>query len=665
LRFLIGSEKGAVSLYLIIITTVIFFFNAILIDFARIMAAERQTNNAVKAGIRSVLSAYDTELQRYGLYAIGISEEDAKKVFNHVVHQNLSSDLSPDFFKLIDTQLNEETVNLQFKHQLSDQEIMEQQILEEMKYKAPAEVLLEVVDKLSPIEQKMKNASEEVKESKQEINKYEEFKQTIQKIDTDMNELIELQNDIQPVRNIAHLYELSVDQDVDQDQNENQEAESTMNKERYLKIINKAVGDATRITSLEETLEENILVAIAISKSLKEYKTNTTTVNGDTDCGIPNNKEHDLEFKELETLDFTSYIDVKESLQALRTDLKSNSTSSENIADQVNVIIVNHDVYFDHVLVQNNRVNKLVQKINGIENQVKIIEKCFNKQRAETGQELDATMQELEGTIQDDDYKALKRFYEKYKTTQLHRGFSKDIGNEATELGEEAISLMDVVFGKVSGMMVNLRDEAYINEFALSKFNYLTFQEGKAFDPVTLVEHRLKQQENEYILYGMHAPKVNTASALAEIFTIRLAIRTVEGFEKYKYLGVPKLIAISAITHGIIKANQDLIALKAGHEVVLTKYTPNIKLNYLNYIRLFLLIHSDKSNKISRIQSLIELNTSKNLAEKHTYIRASASTSIRLWFIPGVMKVLDNVNVLDGDVVGNRYQIIKVAAMSY
>jgi hypothetical protein len=662
LKFFIRSEKGAVSVYLIIITTVIFFFNAVLIDFGRIMAAERQTDNAVKAGVRSVLSAYDIELQRYGLYAVGISEEDAKEMFNHVVHQNLSSDLSPNFFKLVDTRLKEETVDLQFKHQLSHHKIIEQQILEEMKYRAPVEVLLEVVDKLSPIEQKMKKASEEVKESREEINKFEEFKKTMKKIDEDLKELIGLQSNIQRISNIVHLYELN----VENDQNEDRESQRDENRVSYLKIIDEAVRDANRITVLEGALEENMLEAIAMSKSLKEYTSHTTTVSGDTDCGIPNRKEHDLEFKELEKVDLPSYVDVKKSLQVLRLDLQSNTVSSEKIVDQVNVIIVNNNIYFDQVFVQDNRVKKLVHKIDEIENQVKLIEKCFKKQREATDQELDAAMQGLEDTMQvKDDYKALKKFYEKYKRSQSNGQFSNDIGNDATDLGEEAISLMDGIFGKVSGMMINVRDEAYINEYALTKFNHLTFQEGKTFDPVQLEEHQLKKQEIEYIIYGMHTPKVNIASALAEIFTLRLAIRTIEGFEKYKYLGVPKLIAIAAVTHGIIKANQDLIALKSGHEVVLTKYTPKIKLNYLNYIRLFLLIHSDKTNKLTRIQSLIELNTNKNLAEKHSYIRASASTSIRLWFLPGIMKALHSVDVLDGEVVGNRYQIVKVAAMSY
>jgi hypothetical protein len=665
LKFFIRSERGAVSVYLIIITTVMFIFNAVLIDFARIMAAERQTDDAVRAGVRSILSAYDIELQRYGLYAVGISEEDAKEMFNHVVNKNLSLNLSPSFFKLIDTRLDEQTVDLQFDHQLSHQEIIEEQILQEMKYRAPTEILLEVVDKLSPIEQKMKKASEEVKESRHEIHKYEEFRQEMKKIKVEMRELIGLQGDIQRINNIVSLYEANMEDESLEE--EKREAERKSNRENNLSIINEAVRDANRIISLENTLEENLLAATTVSKNLKEDISKTATGSGDTDCSIPNRKEHDLEFDGIKSVDLPSYTTINKSILALKSDLQTKAISSENLATQVSFIILAHSEYFDQVIVQDERVKKLVDKIDLIEDQVEIIEKCFRKHREETDQELDEAMQDLEDNMQvQDDYKKLKKFYEKYTHSKSRGERSKDISNDAADLGEEAIGLMDGVFGRVSGMMVNLRDEAYINEYALTKLNYLTFQEGKAFDPAQLEEHQLKQQEIEYVLHGMHLPKVNIAAVLTEIFTLRLAIRTIEGLEKYRYLGVPKLIVISAVTHGIIKANQDLTALKAGHEVVLTKYAPKIKLNYLNYVRLFFLTHSDnKIDKLPRIQSLIELNTNKDLAQKHTYIRASASTSVRLWFIPGIMKALHRIDVLDGDVEGNRYQIVKVAAMSY
>ncbi len=80
MRKFVRSERGAVSVYLILIIVPIFLFQAVLIDFARIKLAEKETESAVKAAARSVMSAYDTELQAMGLYGLGISQDETEDV---------------------------------------------------------------------------------------------------------------------------------------------------------------------------------------------------------------------------------------------------------------------------------------------------------------------------------------------------------------------------------------------------------------------------------------------------------------------------------------------------------------------------------------------------------------------------------------------------------
>ncbi|NLJ19346.1 MAG: hypothetical protein GX355_10870, partial [Globicatella sulfidifaciens] len=45
------DPKGSVSLFFILITAVVFAFNAVLIDYARILAVEQQTEYALQSAV--------------------------------------------------------------------------------------------------------------------------------------------------------------------------------------------------------------------------------------------------------------------------------------------------------------------------------------------------------------------------------------------------------------------------------------------------------------------------------------------------------------------------------------------------------------------------------------------------------------------------------------
>jgi hypothetical protein len=65
----------------------------------------------------------------------------------------------------------------------------------------------------------------------------------------------------------------------------------------------------------------------------------------------------------------------------------------------------------------------------------------------------------------------------------------------------------------------------------------------------------------------------------------------------------------------------------------------NIQLTYKDYLRVLYLIHHDGSKMLSRIQALIELNTNADLAQRPTEIQTTLTASLRLWFVPGAMKL--------------------------
>jgi hypothetical protein len=116
-----------------------------LIDYARILAASKETENAAQASARSVLSNYDSKLQKdYGLF--GVSQKGGgQQTVQSVVQGNLSGHLTGNSYTFIDTRL--ESAGLSTPIMMSNQAYFEQQILEDMKYKAPIELFLDIIDK--------------------------------------------------------------------------------------------------------------------------------------------------------------------------------------------------------------------------------------------------------------------------------------------------------------------------------------------------------------------------------------------------------------------------------------------------------------------------------------------------------------------------------------
>ncbi|MDD9267846.1 TadE/TadG family type IV pilus assembly protein [Paenibacillus sp. GCM10023248] len=143
----IRSSAGIVSVYLILVIVPIFLFQAVLIDFARVKLAEQETESAVQAATRSVMSSFDQELQAIGLYGLGISQTESEELFQKVFAANLSGAISTGAFHYVDTKPAAQSSRFTPVYTLGSHIIFERQVLEAMKMKAPIEFTLEITDK--------------------------------------------------------------------------------------------------------------------------------------------------------------------------------------------------------------------------------------------------------------------------------------------------------------------------------------------------------------------------------------------------------------------------------------------------------------------------------------------------------------------------------------
>jgi hypothetical protein len=233
---------------------------------------------------------------------------------------------------------------------------------------------------------------------------------------------------------------------------------------------------------------------------------------------------------------------------------------------------------------------------------------------------------------------------------------------------------MDGLYGSASNLLTQLGDEFYQNEYALSYFHHVDFSRfgslagsgGNVGNAAQILGDQLEvnNQEVEYILYGFHNPTGNLASAYGEIFAMRLAIRTMEGLVKNSSKGNPLVVLAAALLYGVEKAIEDMIMLAQKGDVPLSDFL-KFRMTYKDHLRLFLMLHSNNERKMSRMLALIRLNTDVNPAERQTYATGEVKNGMRLWFLPGVMKMLGTASKEGESIKGSVYYVTKTAHFSY
>ena len=172
------------------------------------------------------------------------------------------------------------------------------------------------------------------------------------------------------------------------------------------------------------------------------------------------------------------------------------------------------------------------------------------------------------------------------------------------------------------------------------------------------------------MLYGLSSCTLNRAAAYAEIYAVRFAVRLVEALLDVKKqavgaVGTPLLVFLTAAAEAAVKAHQDMKQLIRGEAVPVFAKTPALKMAYSDYLRLFLAVHSKETEKMARIQALIELNTGIDLTERPAYIILRSESAIRLWFLPGAAEWVRRAAGLQGRIEDRRYIISKRAEMAY
>jgi len=665
------NERGAISVFIILIIVPIFLFQAVLIEFVRSRLANQQLELAVKAALHSVGATYNTELQKYGLY--GVSRSGANAVYAKVVSENTGQGLAST---------RALSHSLQFSRSLADPDVFANQIMEEMKYRAPIEYQVNIINKLirSGIGKAMNDMTEfaeKAEEMDQLAKKRDEALKRVWKSFADWDAWIsgsfsELQSRVVSLEpehsemrrvNLSELQQrkeslLQSKRDLEQKLKELDEEEEREEKDRDEEEERREQDPDTRQAEKEKLLEqikELDQEIEAVEQQIRRYNEWLSELQAIKD-------RFESIVREIETIggelinaldEAAEYNDqIKEKAEAWRDDFGGEMFDSAHTVSPEDIqLIRGQTTALRHTLISMrgdflalrttgadalaakmseymNRWNRWMEQVKAAQAEQEERESRQEEEHRQAEKKLqeqiDQVLAMLTGCVPEnaDDEKQAYAFLKERTHGGLLEENESDLYGEGRDAKEDARSLAKMI-GQLSE---RLTEKLYISEYALVSFNYRTYNKtGNNEKALTRPSsHPLKNQEVEYILYGFHSCSANYSAAYWEIFATRLAVRTLESLtdpkKSWRFLGSPLLAFLWALAEGAVKAYEDTERLKKGEEVPLFKMLgSSFTFNYSDYLRLFLLLHGGKEDRIRRMQALVELNTGQQLSEHYTY----------------------------------------------
>ncbi|HEU5140385.1 MAG TPA: DUF5702 domain-containing protein [Bacillales bacterium] len=716
------DQHGGVSIYLIIVTILLFLFNAVLIDYVRILVAQAQTENAAQAAARSTLASFDAGAHRYELF--GMSPRiDATETFRGAFKRNLSIQ-EDGYFQFVDTKMEEAATSVKTSRPLSDPVVLKHQILEAMKYRAPIEFTKLIYKRFIGLSDAMHQASaftDTMNAIKDDVASREKALDDVARLLKEArNQLVGIQDEVTSrddrsefpeIRNLNDIvkffrkYESALPSEDDRSCKSSLQVQCDSSGDKgtamaYEDHSLRLLGNVLEITnSGREKLSQAIIqlnrakgLNNQINQTIKEHKDIKDKYYAAASSKSNGAGSTPSELKK-----------VRQSVDDLVLKSKFFSVNEKNIKEALEKVGSQRK---GGVLKQVNQFRMEVRRIEGsteerLRDLEDVTERKFssamdaikkavtqfqttrdqkNKNKAEQFTEAQRQRAEkqlrlmkqnlaeaVRNAAEDQQiYNQLQKLVEKYG--EANSGFEKLKMEDPEETADAAMSIVDQLFKALGSFLEKSRNKIYVDEYILTYFT-CSKPTGRPED------YLFRNREVEYILYGIPKSHANYQAALFELFAVRFALNFVESFTKPLVRAASSLpppfnieaILIAALSYSFENTFADLKRLQRGYSVSfisIGKYDL-IDTFYNDYLRFFLFMNSGDKDRLRRIMAVIEHNSRENLTQTSTYIMAKARSSVKLWFIPGIEKLLGKAGVLNGEVRNNSYYITEEIYYSY
>ncbi len=725
------NTSGSVSIYFIAVTAAFVLLTALLIDFARIAAFRKQAELAVKSGIRSTLSSFDPVIYaRYGLFIRG--GEPANQLFRETLVGNVAPQ-GEGTLTLLDTRWGETDVTE--SRPLAAHDVFRRQILEEMKYKAPIDLTVELAERFRGVSAAVKEAAATVGLLERMRKAYDRRESALddalaaqRRYGETIHRLLTVEVPYPPmdlntgqsagaVRTIADMtvqYEDYVSKRQEDEARQEDEGEDEADGPRYGDIIasyeSGTISLATALarrsasirTEAEEAHEESSSAYLAAREANDEMR-DIVELAQSMSSGSSETEATEEPGSTVGTEQIQSMEQLRKTADELVLDQRFFEEYEAEIVLQRNrgLMLSNEAAAFSSVAAS---VPGSTGKAQALRSDAARLQSSYSeyvrsygphgsvsseratifqahrshdKERKQEEQKAKAAwsgatrfLGTLSGAAGSEEEKAgfeqvsnLYRSNREWNQTEEEQVRAEQ-ENDPSAGRDEAMSVSSGLMDLLEGSLLGTRDQLYFSEYTILRLS--------RFDPPLVKEllHggdaplNISQQETEYILYGLNNPSGNIASAYGEVFAFRLAIRTMEGLIECRAMGHPLLVLAAALVYGIRNALLDLNLLVENGTVELSKYIKADTI-YTDYLRLFMLAHGGSANHLARMIAVMEHASGLSFNGAYTYASGEGNASVRMWFFPGLLKVMGRFGDLGGTVKGNRYEATYTAESSY
>ncbi|NLG87937.1 MAG: hypothetical protein GX494_01765 [Clostridiaceae bacterium] len=144
--------RGSITVFMSIILSALIAFTGIIVDASRLKIAKKHAQAAVQLSVQSALTQYHAPLkEHYGLMSMGCGQEELEAFILELLENNLAVENAylPGLVDLYGFQVKNVTVTPFFN--LTEDYVLEQQITQFMKYRAPAVAIGNFLEKLKAL----------------------------------------------------------------------------------------------------------------------------------------------------------------------------------------------------------------------------------------------------------------------------------------------------------------------------------------------------------------------------------------------------------------------------------------------------------------------------------------------------------------------------------
>lgn len=144
--------KGSVTVFVSMILSVIIAFAGIMVDLSRLQTGKKHAQSAVQLSLQSALTRYHAPLkEQYGIMATGQDSEELETLIFELLEKNLTVEnrYIPEVIDLYGFEIDNLKVMPFFN--MTENYVLEQQIVQFMKYRAPVNTIGNFIEKLKSL----------------------------------------------------------------------------------------------------------------------------------------------------------------------------------------------------------------------------------------------------------------------------------------------------------------------------------------------------------------------------------------------------------------------------------------------------------------------------------------------------------------------------------